>query len=360
MKYTHKYTLKDGTSVISFRPPKDAVAAGVAKPQTFYGGRAARYEIPRLIKTIEAFRRGEVVAKVLNPDSTLKVVFSYYCSTGHYQYFPVGTQNNYRYRMSKVLRTPKGDVPISKITYQMCSDWYDEWNKGYSVREANNTAKVMTLLLNFAMHLDIIKDNPMLRVKKVLSRKSAHKMWTREQVDLLVSTSFTKFEWRNVGLLALMCYEWAQKVQDIVNLEWSSLDLDSATASITPINKGKPVTIPIEEPLLSLLKNQKKDLDFQRWVVPFYRRTDKAYVRLTIEYLSPILHKIKEACGLPKELKLSHLRGTAITEFVLAWVDSVNILQLTGMTRVDSLNQYIVGTKAGAQKALNARKGLQE
>jgi site-specific recombinase XerD len=360
MKFTSKYTQKDGATVIRFRPPKDAVDAGVAKPQTFYDGRVARYEIPRLIEKVEAFRRGEVVAQSLTPDSTLKVVFSYYCSTGHYKCLPEATQNVYRYRMKKLLSSSGGDVPIQKVTHQMCSEWYADWLTRHSVREANNTAKIVTILLNFAMHLDLIKDNPMMRVKKLRVRSSGHKTWTREQVDLLVSTAFSKFEWRNLGLLALMCYEWAQKVQDIASLEWSNLDLDKATVSITTINSGKHIILPIEEPLLTLLKDQKKDFDFQSLVVPYYRKPDRSYVRFTHIYISTTLAKIREACGLPKELQLNHLRGTAITEFIEAGADSMNILQVTGLKTVDTLNPYIVGNKDGAQKALNARKGLQE
>ena len=50
MKYTVKTKLKDGSTVYRFVPPKDAKLSGVVKSKTFKDGRAARYEIPKLIK----------------------------------------------------------------------------------------------------------------------------------------------------------------------------------------------------------------------------------------------------------------------------------------------------------------------
>ena len=56
MKYTHKVKLKDGSYIYRFVPPKDAKLAGVMKNHTFKDGRQARYEIPKLLKTVEEFR----------------------------------------------------------------------------------------------------------------------------------------------------------------------------------------------------------------------------------------------------------------------------------------------------------------
>ena len=60
-KYTKKGNLKAGT-VWRFTPPQDAIDAGVVRRQTFKDGRAARYEIPRLVEKVEAFKRGDIVA----------------------------------------------------------------------------------------------------------------------------------------------------------------------------------------------------------------------------------------------------------------------------------------------------------
>ena len=63
-KYTKKGNLKTGT-VWKFVPPQAAVDAGVVQRQTFKDGRAARYEIPRLIEKVEALT-GEKVNLDIN------------------------------------------------------------------------------------------------------------------------------------------------------------------------------------------------------------------------------------------------------------------------------------------------------
>jgi site-specific recombinase XerD len=111
--------------------------------------------------------------------------------------------------------------------------------------------------------------------------------------------------------------------------------------------------MPIEEPLLSMLREQQKDWGFQKLVVPNHRITDNAYVTLNF---GPLFKEIKEACGLPEELKIGHLRKTAITEFVEAGVDSTGIMQCTGHKNISSLNPYMKHTYEGAKTALNSRK----
>ena len=70
---TYRYTkeCKTNTGVVwRFEPPKDALDAGVVTRQSFRDGRTARFEIPKLIERVEAFRRGEIVAGNIGPTST--------------------------------------------------------------------------------------------------------------------------------------------------------------------------------------------------------------------------------------------------------------------------------------------------
>ena len=69
-RYTDKIVLKKSTSW-RFVPPQDAIDAGVVTRQTFKDGRTARYEIPRLIKLVDLFRKGDIAAGNIGPKSTL-------------------------------------------------------------------------------------------------------------------------------------------------------------------------------------------------------------------------------------------------------------------------------------------------
>lgn len=359
MKYVKKVKLKDGTHVYRFNPPEDVRRAGVVKSKTFVDGRAARYEVPRLIEKIEAYRRGDIKAGNVGPSSQVKHVINYYLRSQQFASLASSSQLKYEAELKKVSDTKLGSTPINKLTAKLCNEVYEQWVKEYSVARANERARLFSIVLNFARSLDLTNDNPMSKVKK-LKHEPWTPIWDRQQVETFLNLAFTKFEYRNTGLLVMMCYEWAQRPRDICNLKWSNLDLDNAKVKIRQSKRGAEVELPIEEPLLSMLKKQKQDWGFQTLVIPHHRPTDNAYVPLTTQTFGPILRKIKQECGLPEELKIGHLRKTAITEFVSAGVDSTGIMQCTGHKNIASLNPYLRHTYEGAKTAQNARKAYKD
>lgn len=355
MKYTRKVKLKDGSVVHRFTPPEEVRKAGVVRCKTFGDGRTARYEVPRLLEKIEAYRRGEIKEGNVGPDSKIKHIINYYLSSKQYASLSGNSQKKYEVELSRVASSGLGELPISRLTAKISKEYYESWVQEHTVAKANERARIFSIVVNFARSLDLINDNPMSKVKK-LKHEPITPIWTRAQVELFLSTAFTKFEWRNVGLLVMMCYEWAQRPTDICNLKWDNVDLDQARVKIKQSKRGAEVEMPIEEPLLSMLKEQSEDWSFQKLVIPNHRASDNAYVPLKPETFGPILRRVKEECGLPEELKIGHLRKTAITEFVAAGVDSTGIMQVTGHKNISSLNPYMRHTYEGAKTALNSRK----
>jgi integrase len=356
MRYTKKVTLKDGTIVHRFVPPPEVRHAGVVKSQTFSDGRAARYEVPRLLELVDAYRRGEIKEGDVGPASRVKHIINYYLNSQQFASLSTSSQLKYEAEMKKVAASDLGQIPINKLSAKACKEAYEGWVKTYTVAKANERARLFSVVINFAKSLDLLNDNPMSKVKK-LKHEPVTPIWTREEVELFLETAFTKFEWRNVGLLIFMCYEWAQRPRDVCNLKWENLDLDKARVKIKQSKRGAEVELPIEEPLLGMLRDQKKDWGFQKLVIPYHRNSDRSYIPLKTEIFGPILREIKEACGLPEELKVGHLRKTAITEFVAAGVDSTGIMQVTGHKNLSSLNPYMRHTYEGAKTALTSRRG---
>jgi len=199
----------------------------------------------------------------------------------------------------------------------------------------------------------------MSRVKKQ-SHKPKSIVWTKEQVDKFLEVAFSDFKYRNVGLLALMCYEWAQRPIDIQRLKWKDVDFDTKKVTIKQTKRGATVQLPLEEPIFSLLKEQKELWDFQEYVVPHHRASDKAYVLFTSSTMSTLVNEIKELAELPEELVLGYLRKTAINEMVEANIDSTSIMQVTGHRSIESLSPYIKHTYSGAKSALAARSAYKD
>ena len=127
-------------------------------------------------------------------------------------------------RMS-VMGRKLGNVNLDKLSIAMCSEVYDTWELETSTSHANHNARVFSVLINYLISMEIMVTNPMARVKKRQSDPRSV-VWTHDQVLSFLDTAFTKFEWRNIGLIVLMFYEWGQRPIDFRNLTWDDVDLD--------------------------------------------------------------------------------------------------------------------------------------
>ena len=257
-------------------------------------------------------------------------------------------------RMSVMGRT-LGNIQVGKLSVAMCSEIYDTWELETSTANANHNARVFSVLMNYLVAMEIILSNPMARVKKRQSEPRSV-IWTHDQVMSFLDTAFTKFEWRNIGLIVLMCYEWGQRPIDIRNLVWDSVDLDERVVKIKQTKRGAEVELPIPDNLFTMLTEQKGDWDFQSYVVPHHRPQDNAYRPLTVFQMSGLLAEVKAIAGLPDELRVGDLRKTAIVQMIESEVDHLAIQSVTGHKNVSSLNPYNKFSLKTAKSALERRQ----
>ena len=289
-----------------------------------------------------------------------KTAVNKYLNTRQFASLSPSSQKNYEYnltafcRMSIMGRT-LGNINVNNIKTPLCIEIYDTWEAETSTSNANHCARVFSVLMNYLMSLDIIPYNPMARVKKRTSTPRSV-VWTHDQVMLFLDTAFTKFEWRSIGLIVLMCYEWGQRPVDIRNLQWDSIDLDQRKVTITQSKRGATVELPIPDNLFDMLVEQKKDLDFQPYVVPYHRPQDNAYRPLTIIQMSTLLAEVKATVGLPDELRVGDLRKTAIVQMIESGVDHLAIQSVSGHKSVASLNPYNKFSFKTAKNALDRRQ----
>jgi integrase len=296
MKYTKILTRADGTKAYVFIPPADATKAGIVKRKTFRDGNAARYEIPRLIEKVEAFKRGDLAAATLSSESKFLVVVPTYLESLEFLTYSRSTQSRLEGVLKNLSKTWLGELKIKDIDYEICKKAYKEWE---SLPSTKNKVEAFNNLMSWAKKHGYMEYNPMILVDKDNTTKPA-KPWTQDQVEEFVDTAFTNWEWRNLGLLVLMSYEWGLEPHVIAKLTWSEVDLEAGT---------RPGGI-IQEPLLSLLKENKDVYDFQGLVVPHHNKRTRSFTPLRGSTLSRIMLEVKSAAGLPEELTLTGLRKT--------------------------------------------------
>ena len=283
-----------------------------------------------------------------------------YLNTKQFNSLSHSSQKNYKSAMSSFCRTyvtgrKLGNMQVDKINTIICTELYDTWEDETSTSNANHKSRVFSVLMNFLVNLDHIPKNPMAKVKK-RTETPASIIWTNDQVITFLDAAFQKFDWRNIGLIVLMCYEWGQRPVDIRNLLWTNVFLDEKKVVITQTKRGAIVELPIPSNLLSMLTQQQEDWGFQEYVVPHQRPQDRAYRPLTVSQMTYLLSEVKEATDLPQELQVGHLRKTAIVQMIESGVDHLAIQSVSGHKNVESLNPYNKFSLKTAKTALDRRE----
>lgn len=361
MKYTREDVVH-GKKVWRFNCPKDVSTAGVAKTQTFYDGRVARFEIPKLIHLVELYRKGVIKEGKVGINSLMVHLMNHFIRTDYYRELSGSTQKQYEAVLGSCLTTPVksktlGNTKVTKVDARLCRDLYAHWAANGSANLANTKARILSVLLNYAVSLELLVNNPIAKVRK-LKYSPDTRIWTQGEVEKLLEVGYQSFDLRNVTLLAHMCYEYAQRPAHIARLTWDKLDFDTKCITIRQGSCGSTVYLPIEEPLLSLLLEQKEAWGFQPYVVPHQIPSGSHYHIMKRSDINSRFSTLKDKAGLDSDLHLRSLRNTAIIELVEAGVDAVGIMNVSGHKKISSLTPYIKPTLKNATTALSQRRKL--
>lgn len=270
------------------------------------------------------------------------------------------SQKSYESVLNKVRRKSVGgkhfgNLLLTELTVTHCRKLYDRLVSDISISSANHYSRIISVVLNYGVGLEVLTSNPLASVRK-LRHTVDTPLWTRDQITQFLDEAYKSFDTRNTGLVIHMCYEWAQRPSDIRNLKWKDLNLDEAKVTIVQSKRGAVVTLPIEEPLLSLLKQQEEDWGFQPYVVTHHKPSGTVYKKLSKSHLATAFNKVKEACSLPSSLTVGVLRKVAINEFLEAGVDAPALMSVTGHKQVQSLNPYIKHRYETASNAMSKRR----
>ena len=178
------------------------------------------------------------------------------------------------------------------------------------------------------------------------------------QQMFLLDTAFSHFDYRNIGLLVLMCYEWGQRPADIRNLTWDCINFEDKKITITQSKRGATVVLPIPSNIIDMLNQQFEDWGWQQYVIPYHRASDGCYRPYTCSQVGEYTNIVKALCDLPDDLRAGDLRKTAINEMIESGVDQLAIMSVTGHKNVQSLNPYNKHNYNTARKALDKRKTI--
>lgn len=294
-------------------------------------------------------------------NSTLRDLAEYYLRSPRFAGLKRSTQYYYQLHMENALATKLstgktlGDVRIQDLRVRHVSDAYEQWLQ-VGVRTANYRKAVLSAAWSYGLQKDIMIHNPIASVDSQGS-KPRRVMWQREHVMAFLNTAYSDWQWRSVGLIVHMAYEWAQRIGDMRLLKWENVDLDNYRVDLVQSKRNADVHLPIGENLAKMLRVQREDFGFQPYVAPRVKPRAGAYTPYDLDEISKLINDVKHEANLPSELTAMDLRRTAITEMVEAGVDLAGVMQVSGHRNPQSVKPYLVNTFSGASAALAKRNG---
>ena len=198
------------------------------------------------------------------------------------------------------------------------------------------------------------EQNPFAKIKRK-QQNQRKVVWTHGEVNKFLDVAYSDFEYRNLGLIVHMAYEWCQRLGDMRNLTWDCLDLKKQQLTLEQSKRRAEVFLPISDNLNAMLLEQKADFGFQQWVAPHPKPRSGKFEPYAMERLSKVGRKVMRLAKLSEELRLMDIRRTGVTEMVDKGVPLPQIMAVTGHTHVSSVKPYMKHTYESANNALTQR-----
>jgi len=289
---------------------------------------------------------------MIKPKNVRQLVVEYWGSDA-FRKLGSASQRDY-YDCLMIINDDVGSTSLKRLSVPMMQRCYNVWlSRG--IPRANKIAAIMSILLNWAIKNEVEVLNPMRYLDKTPNPKRKV-TWEPEQVSQFLSTAYSHWKWRSIGLIVQMAYEWGQRVGDMRMLLWNAIDLDKGRCDFEQSKRGEAVHLPISDGLMHVLRQQHETFGFQVLVAPQMKPEDGAWKPYSKETLYVHVNRVLDAAGLPSYLTAMDMRRSAITEMAEAGVSIATMKQVTGHTNINSLTPYIKHTYSGASEALAQRQ----
>jgi len=284
---------------------------------------------------------------------TVQQLVDKYYNSNDFKMLRDRTKKDYQYFLS-VMLDDFGSVNFCELTSKQAKHAYEAWvERGISL--ANHVCTVSSILFRYAIDMEYATVNPFANVRRK-TPPQRKVVWTEDDVRNFLDTAYGEFQWRSIGLIVHMAYEWCQRLGDMRLLTWDNIDLEERKLYLEQSKRRAEVTLPIEDDLLEMLTQQEQDFGFQQYVVPRTTPVQGEYQPYSMERLSKAGRAVMREAGLSEELRLMDLRRTGTTQMVEAGVPMGQIMSVTGHSNPQSVKPYMKNTYASANNALTTRK----
>ena len=352
-RYVQQRVSPTGDVSYRFNPPQTLVNAGVVEREELGDDpKEVRKLAQQLNKQIDDYREEQSKIAGLKPSSRVTDLINFYYQSNDFNMLRDSTKVDYRYFLT-ILHQSIGHRKYKDVTSKVAKQAYEEWVKR-GVSFANHAATCASRVYNYAIQMEHAEQNPFGKIKRK-TVKQRKMVWTHGEVNKFLDVAYSDFDYRNVGLIVHMAYEWCQRLGDMRMLKWENLDLKKQQLTLEQSKRRADVFLPISDNLTAMLLEQKADFGFQEWVVPHPQPVKGKYKPYAMERLSKVGRRIMRLAKLPEELRLMDIRRTGVTQMVDKGVPLPQIMAVTGHTHVSSVKPYMKHTYESANSALTQR-----
>ena len=352
-RYVQERVSPSGDISYRFNPPQILVDEGIVKRES-YGSdlKQVRKIVKQHNDSIDKWRQEQLEIVTVKPSSKVTDLINYYYQSNDFNMLRDTTKVDYRYFLT-ILHQTMGWRKYDKITSKIAKQAYEDWVKR-GISFANHAATCASRVYNYAIQMEHATQNPWTNIKRknTVQRKVT---WSHGEVIKFLDMAYTDFEYRNIGLIVQMVYEWCQRLGDMRTLRWDNIDFTYGRLELEQSKRRAEVNLPISDNLLHMLKEQQEDFGFQEYVAPHPRPMDGKYNPYAMERLSKVGRRVMRLAGLPEELRLMDIRRTGVTQMDKKGVSINQIMSVTGHTHMASVKPYLKHSYTSANNALTMR-----
>ena len=348
-----RYTPK-GVRTFRFNPPRQLTDTGIVSRRELGNNfNEAKKIAGDLNKLIDEHRQEKLTELSVTRSTTLSELCDIYLLSNDFNALRESTKADYIYFI-RILCLDLGEKKWHTISSRLAKKTYELWVKR-GVSLANHVCSVASRVYNYATEMEYGNHNPFSAIRRK-APQPRRVVWAKEQVRQFLDFAYDKYEYRSIGLIVHMAYEWCQRIGDMRLLNFDSIDFDNAVLHLQQSKRRARVELPISDNLFSMLQQQREEFGFQQYVAPYYKTMGGMFIPYSLQRLSVVGKKIMQKAGLPNNLWLMDFRRTGTTEMVEAGVSMGQIMSVTGHANPSSVKPYMKNTLASADSALSARK----
>lgn len=239
-----------------------------------------------------------------------------------------------------------GHLNLQDITRGVIEDIKEELLRSKATATVNRSLTLIRAILNYAVDREWLEYIPRVKLCEVTKRRVE---WlTPEEVDRLLPHLST-----HVREFLLFALATGLRMRNITHLEWQDVDLFRRLLYIHPdqAKGGNPITIPLDDDAMSVLKARHKECDTGR--VFLYRGKPYDSVRVHT------LQRAAKKAGIEKHIHPHLLRHTFASWHIMSGTSLAELRELGGWAKLDSVMIYAHLSVAHLEEAAKNRSKIQ-